>query len=355
MKNCKLYIVPFLSLVLSLAFSFHSFAAGEGCERTSDEVAAAEEEFYNLLETVSPALLINGVEVPLVVDDMSLFALQDVEPVRVTYEVIQGGYPGGTNGTEGNVWIPETSNSSLTLPSNGPNWYQIGIIKFFLPQEFLLSSGDTIDISLILLTKNIEIHDNNEYGTDNMSFYPYDSVTGVSGQQNVCSSAEIGGAVATFSWIDCPISFDTNCLEFRFNFYFNANDISFIPTDVEIDSDSLAQEDTLNEVKEILESTRDGYDSSAGDSLNSNVSDSFSQVEIAEDLLRDEAFTDLDSYDIGGQNIEAYGSYFIEALIYISTLLQNIFVASSSFNILISIGFTVTICAMLIGLFKFYK
>lgn len=349
----KLFISLFNMVVFSLFFPFSVFA-GEGAARSAEEVARYEADFFSRLEEASPVLLINGEEVPLVVDgSISTFALTDVDPVKVTYEVIQGsGSPASGGGT---VWIPETSNSNLQLPGTGPNWWQEGIINFYLPSYWNLPMGDLVDISLILITKNIEIHDNNEYGTTNMSVFARNSVSGSISSGTVCNYSEIGGAVATFSWNEVYIPFDTNVLQFKFNFYFNANDIAFIPSDVALDSDKLAQEDTLNEVKAILESTRDGYDASAGDSLNQNISNSFGELENAEDVLRDEAFSGLDDFDIGGQDIEAYGSNFIDALIYVSTLLQNIFTSSGSFNILISIGFTITICAMLIGLYKFYK
>lgn len=110
--------------------------------------------------------------------------------------------------------------------------------------------------------------------------------------------------------------------------------------------------DKLEEIKKLL--TR-GYENEAADETQGTLNSTISDYEKAESEIKDAAIENLHSFTIPQNGLESYGAEFLSGIMLVSGMLQSIYESMEEFKAIVSVLFTLTIVAMLTGLFGFFK
>lgn len=113
-------------------------------------------------------------------------------------------------------------------------------------------------------------------------------------------------------------------------------------------------EEELGRQNELTDELINGYDSSAGDTTNDNLSDSLNSYDEVQSEVIDTAIGNLDSYTIGSGGIAGYAAALLTTFPLVSSMMQSIFSSAGNFAIVITAGFTLTIVCMVLGISKFF-
>ena len=97
-----------------------------------------------------------------------------------------------------------------------------------------------------------------------------------------------------------------------------------------------------------------GYDNNRAGATKNKLGNSVSSMQDAESSIVDGAVSDLDSYTLPSTGILGYAVQFGQSFSLVGSMLQSIYVSAGSFNLIISVVFTLTITCMLLGIAKFF-
>lgn len=109
-----------------------------------------------------------------------------------------------------------------------------------------------------------------------------------------------------------------------------------------------------NTMRDVGGHIANGYDNNRAGATKDKLSDSVSSMQDAESSIVDGAVSDLDSYTLPSTGILGYAVQFGQSFSLVGSMLQSIYVSAGSFNLIISVVFTLTITCMLLGIAKFF-